>query len=152
MAPIPASEKNKAVVRKLYDDILTPGHLALLSQVVADEYVGAQGERGPAGMAETVGPVRAAFPDIKWTVESLLAEDDQVVVRWSWTGTHQGTFRSFAATHRSVTTGAIVVYQLRDFKIVRSWMQSDRLGFLQQIGGLPPEVAAQLQPAKAPSR
>ncbi|MBO2011057.1 ester cyclase [Hymenobacter negativus] len=152
MPDIPASEKNKAVVRKLYEDILNPGQLDLLPQVVADEYVGAQGEHGPTGLAATIRPVRAAFPDISWTVESLLAEGDQVVVRWSWTGTHQGAFRSFAATHRPVTNSAIAIYQLRNFKIVRSWMQSDRLGFLQQIGALPPELAAQLQPPSPPSR
>jgi steroid delta-isomerase-like uncharacterized protein len=152
MTNLQTSEKNKAVVRKLYEDILNPGQLALLGQVVADDYTGVQGEHGPAGLAATISPLRAAFPDIKWTVEDIIAEGSQVVVRWSWAGTQQGAFRGFSATHQPVTNSAIAIYQLRDYKIVRAWMQSDRLGFLQQIGAIPPDIAARLQPAPAAQR
>ena len=75
--------ENKTTVRKLYEDILNTGKFELLSQIISGDYTGIRDAKGPAGFVATVGPVRAAFPDIKWTVEDLIAEGDEVVARWS---------------------------------------------------------------------
>lgn len=130
-------EANKAAVRRLYLDILSTGQLERLDEVIAPDYAGVRGERGPTGFAATITPVRAAFPDIQWTIDDLVAEGDRVVVRWSWRGTHRGQFQAFAPTQKVVTQQAIVIYSFREGKMTQAWMQSDRLGFLQQMGAVP---------------
>ena len=132
--------QNKATVRKLYEEILNTGKLELLNQFISPDYSGPRGIKGPAGFAEPVSTVRAAFPDVKWTVEDLVAEGDKVLIRWSWKGTNTNSFEGFPATNKEVNHHAMNVFEFRAGKIVRSWMESDRLGFYQQIGVLSPEA------------
>ncbi len=130
-------EGNKAVVRRIYEDCLNTGRLELLDQFIAEDYEGPDGRKGPAVFGQVIGELRRAFPDIRWTVEDLFAEGDRVAIRWTWRGTQKGAFRGFPASGRQVNDSAVAIYQLRDGKAVRVWIQTDRLGFLQQIGVLP---------------
>lgn len=135
-------EKNKEAVRKLYEDILNTGKLELLNQIIAEDYVGIAGQNGPAGFAEQVKVLRQGFPDIHFTVEDLIADRERVVVRWTWQGTHTGTFGNFHASLKKVNNHGIVIYQFKDNKIVQSWIETDRLGVLQQIGVVPQDLGS----------
>lgn len=131
---------NKAAIRTLYDHI-NQGGSAGFAEVVSDDYVGARGERGPAGFASVVAALRTGFPDIQFTLDDIVAEGDRVAVRWNWHATHSGTFAgpsgSFPATGKPVTTTGMTIYQLADHKVIRNWLETDRIGALQQIGALP---------------
>ena len=133
-------EKNKEAIRNLYEGILNQGKMELLNQIISEDYTGIRGEKGAAGFAETVNSIRAAFPDIKWTVEDLIAEGDKVVIRWSWTGTNTSSFRGFPPSQKKVSDNAIAIYQFSGDKVIKAWIQSDRLGFLQQIGVIPQDL------------
>jgi steroid delta-isomerase-like uncharacterized protein len=133
MAKIPDIERNKAIVLRLYNEILNTGKLDLLREVIADNYAGPRGITGPNGFAATIVPVITAFPDIHWTIEDILAEGDQVMIMWSWKGTNKYSFDGFPATNTIVVHHAISVFELHEGKIAKGWMQSDRLGFYQQI-------------------
>jgi predicted ester cyclase len=130
-------EKNKQVVQRIYEVAINERRPELTAELVSPGYVGPQGERGPGGFNANVQSLLAGFPDIRFRIEDLLAEGDRVMVRWAWTGTHSGTFRGIAPTGRRVSTTGIVLYQLRDGKVVRNWLESDRLGVLQQLGIVP---------------
>jgi len=129
-------EANKATVQRLYEEGINPGRVELMNELVGDEYVGPNGEQGPAGFAVTVQDLRRGFPDITFTIEDLVAEGDRVAVRWRWHATHAGQFRTFAATSRHVTNTGIAIYELRNGRITRAWLETDRLGALQQIGAI----------------
>jgi steroid delta-isomerase-like uncharacterized protein len=134
METIVSPDSNKAIIRRLYEEILNTGKLELLDQVVADDYTGPRGIKGPLGFASAVKPVILAFPDIKWSIEDIIAEGDKVVVMWSWKGTNKNSFDGFPPTNKEVTHHSINIFQLSGGKIVNAWMQADRLGFYQQIG------------------
>lgn len=142
------SEKNREVVRRIYEDCLNTGQLELLNQFVGQDFVGIDGQKGPAGFAGIIQELRQGFPDIHWTIEDLIAEGDRVAVRWEWQGTHQRTFRGFPASQKQMTNSAIAIYQLRDNKVVQAWIQTDRLGFLQQIGVVSPDLGSAPQSQK----
>jgi steroid delta-isomerase-like uncharacterized protein len=135
-----SQNENKSTVRKLYEEILNTGKMELLAQVISDEYTGALDRKGPAAFAENISPVRAAFPDIRWTIEDLIAEDDKVVARWSWTGTNTASFAGFPPSNKTVIHHAISIFQFSGSKIIKAWMQADRLGFFQQIGVIAQDV------------
>lgn len=139
---------NREVVRKLYEDCVNNGNLALVPTLVAEDYVGPNDDRGPEGYQKIVTALRSGFPDIHFTIEEILTDGDKVVVRWSWRGTHTGNFRGMAASRKSISDTGIVIYQLRDEKIVHSWLESDRLGVLQQMGVVDPNIG---RPAAKPS-
>jgi steroid delta-isomerase-like uncharacterized protein len=143
-----SSERNKQLVQSLYRDCLNSGQFSLADELIAPDFVGAEGEKGPTGFAHNIEGLRAAFPDIHFTVEDMIAEGDRVVVRWRWEATHDGSFRGIAATHKHVKNTGIAVYQIRDQKIVRAWAQIDRLGVLQQIGVVPTNLTASSRTAQ----
>ena len=133
-------ERNKQTIRRLYEECINGRRLELLPALVGDDFVGANGEKGASGFAGTIGDLRTGFPDIRFDLEDVIAEGDRVTVRWTWQGTHEGPFRGLAPSLKPVTTAGIAIYQIRDDKIVRSWLQTDRLGVLQQIGLIPAGV------------
>jgi steroid delta-isomerase-like uncharacterized protein len=141
---------NKRSVGKLFETF-NQGDLGPVDELVGPEYVGAQGDKGPAGFKAVVVGLRTAFPDLRYTVDDIVAEGDQVAVRWHWTGTHQGPFRTFSATGKAVSNTGAGIFRLRDGKIVAAALETDRLGFLEQIGAVPPNVGRGPQPT-APAR
>ena len=125
--------QNKALIRSLYEDIINNRRLERLDEVIAPAFEGA-GAKGPQGFRNTVTDLVTAFPDIRFKIEDMIAEGDKVVARWSWTGTHSAPFRGYPTSHRQIHNEALVMYQIADGKITHSWLQSDRLGGLQQMG------------------
>jgi len=140
MDTIQTQEENKAKVRRIYEDILNTGRLELLGEFISDDFISAQGTKGPDGFAQIIVSLRHGFPDIKWEIADLIAEGNKVVVRWTWTGTNSGSFRDFPVSNKKVTDHAIAIYQFKDNKVVQAWLQTDRLGFLVQIGVIPPDI------------
>lgn len=136
------ADQNKAIIRNLYEEILNQEKWELLEPVIAEDYIGVAGQKGAAAFAETVRGLRQGFPDIQWTVEDLVAEGDKVTVRWSWQGTHSNTFMGIPPTGKALNNHAIAIYQLRDNQVIHAWLESDRLGFLQQIGMIPQDLRA----------
>ena len=79
----------------------------------------------------------AAFPDISFTVEDMIAEGDKVVTRWSLSATHKGEFQGIAPTGNRVSITGVDISRIVAGKVVESWMYSDRVGLLQQLGVIP---------------
>jgi predicted ester cyclase len=147
-------DQNKKNVEKLFETFGN-GDLAALEQLVAPEYVGPQGDKGPAGFRAVIVGLRNAFPDIHYTVDEMVAEGDSVAVRWHWTGTHRGPFRAYAPTGKAVSNSGSGIFRFQHDKVVSAGLETDRLGFLQQIGavaenvGLGPRAGSPAQPGAA---
>ena len=142
-------EENRRKVTMLFE-AFNDGGLGVIDELVDPKYVGAQGETGPAGFKAVVTGLRAAFPDIHYTLDDVVAEGDQVAVRWHWTGTHRGVFRGFPATGKTIANTGAGVFQFQDGKIVTAVLETDRLGFLEHIGAGPEGIGRAAQ--SAPSR
>jgi steroid delta-isomerase-like uncharacterized protein len=131
------SDQNKRNVEKLFDDGFNRGDLALVDQLVAPEYIDPTGATGPAAFRAVAAGLRNAFPDIHYTLDDVIAEGDRVAVRWHWTGTHKGQFRAFAATGKAMKNTGTGIFRFKEGKIVAADLETDRLGFLQQVGAVP---------------
>ncbi len=123
-------EGNKAVVRRLLNEVWNRADLAVADQIFDAAYA--------AHEQASVPVVRAAFPDSHHTIEDLIAEGDKVVTRFTWRGTHRGEFMGVAPTGKPVTITAIDMVRIAEGRIVEHWAQADFLGLLQQLGALPP--------------
>jgi steroid delta-isomerase-like uncharacterized protein len=137
----PMSTDNARVVRSLFLDCFNTGRTEALAALVSPDFVGPGPERGPAAFAGVMERLRGSFPDIQYTLDDVIADGDRVAVRWTWRGTHDQPFRTFPATHARVANVGIGVFQVTNGKIVRAWLETDRLGFLQQIGAIPYDPA-----------
>lgn len=131
------AQRNKAIVRKVYEDCLNKRNMAELKDLVSPEYVGIRGQKGVAAFEEPVSGLIKAFPDIQWKIETLVAEGNTVMIRWTWKATHTAPYQQFAATAKTVTNSAMAIYELNDRRIVSNLVLTDRYGFLQELGVLP---------------
>lgn len=121
----------------LYRDFINEGRLDRVAGLVSDEVETDGGGRGRSAFVGNIESLRSGFPDIRFSVEDLVGEGDRVVIRWKWEGTHLGQFRQLAPTQKRITTSGIAIHQLRAGKITRMWLETDRLGVLQQVGVVP---------------
>ena len=131
------TDMNKALVRALYEDCINGRDLDRLETLVAPDFIGARGERGPREFRATIEAVLTGFPGVRFELHDVFGEDDKVAVRWTFRAVHGGRFVGLAPSHADVTQEGNVIYQVRAGRITRAWLQADRLGVLQQIGALP---------------
>jgi predicted ester cyclase len=137
---------NKAVVRSFFEQVFNQGRLDLIEELFAPDYTGAgfagHGPSGPASVRRAVMAYRWAFPDIHFTVNTLTAEGDDVVVHVTWRGAHQGDFMGFAPTGRVVEVSGAELARLRPApeasgspRIVAAvWHVFDGLSLVRQLG------------------
>lgn len=120
-------EANKAVVRRLVDQVLNGGHLELIDELYAPELA------GPA--KRWITPFRASFPDIHMEIVELIAEGDKVVGRFTCSATHLGEWLGHAPTGRRFErVDEVSIFRLHDGKIAHAWSLEDTLERLRQLG------------------
>lgn len=75
--------------------------------------------------------MRGGFPDIQWTLEEMIAEDDKVAARFTMRGTHQGSFFGVPPTGKTIAVQAMNFYRLSGGQFIEERGQPDLLGLLQ---------------------
>ena len=121
------TEANKAIVRRLVDEVFNGGHLEVIDELYAPELV--------AAARRWIAPFRASFPDVYMEIVELIAEGDQVVGRFTCSATHLGEWLGQAPTGRRFErVDEVAIFRLRDGKIADAWSLEDTLGRLQQLG------------------
>src|SRR6266516_801588 len=97
-----AAEENTTRVRRFYEEFWNTGALELLDELFAPDFADHNAPPGLApgleGLKQFTLMLRAAFPDIQFSIEDGVAEADKVVTRWTLRGTHQGTFQGTPPT------------------------------------------------------
>jgi steroid delta-isomerase-like uncharacterized protein len=89
---------------------------------------------GREGFKQWMAASRTAFPDMRGTVEAVIAEGDRVAARMTWHGTHRGEFVGVEATGKRVSFSAFHLVRFSQDRAVDWWGTADLLGALQQLG------------------
>src|SRR5437879_10492668 len=147
------SENNKAVVRRLIEEVWNKGNLPLAEEVFTPVYEHRDAStpdfgRGPEGEKKRATLYRTAFPDLRLMVEDIIAEGETVVTRWSCRGTHKGDLRGIAPTGKQVTISGVSIVRFSGSKMAESWINWDALGLMQQLGVVPELAKAKAVAAK----
>jgi steroid delta-isomerase-like uncharacterized protein len=121
------SENNKILIRRWLDKVFTCGDLREADELFTQNYAlhdpsFPHNVYGPGGIRQYVTTYRAAFPDIRVTVEDQLAEGAKVATRWTARGTHLGEFLGLAPTGDEVTVSGIEFDLIADGKIDEAWV------------------------------
>ncbi len=80
----------------------------------------------------------AAFADIGFAVEDILAEGDKVAMRFTMRATHKGMFMGIQPTGKQVVSTGAAIYRVTSGKIAEGWGFRDRMSLMQQFGASPP--------------
>jgi predicted ester cyclase len=85
-------EANKALLKRYADTVLSGHDLAAMDEFFHSDYVQEDPPDGMGpgrdGLRQWLATWMQAFPDVRWTVEEQIGEDDQVWSRSTWEGTH----------------------------------------------------------------
>lgn len=133
---------NKSLVRRLYAEVWNMRKLEVARELISPSH-GVQlmdaGDSGigPEAYARIVTEFVSAFPDLKFTVLDMIAENDKVVAFWNISGTHQGEFRGIAPTGKKMSVDGITINQLASGKIMDSYVSWDMWGMMRQLGAVP---------------
>lgn len=135
-----SAEENKALVRRYFEEVFNQGHVDLMDELLAPDYVNHGSIPGhPVQDREGIKQVemasRAALPDIRYSMHRLMAEGDMVAYHWTAEATHQGELMGIPATGRRIAAQGMVFSRIRDGKIAEQWRIVDVFGLLQQLGG-----------------
>jgi steroid delta-isomerase-like uncharacterized protein len=131
-------DDNKKIIRLFLEEVINQGRLERTRDLVAEDFTELDplpGQRqGREGLAEVIAMLLAAFPDMHWTVEEMVAEADTVVTRFAWTGTHHGPFMGIPPTSRPVAVKGVVIDHIVHGKMQKSRILMDNLSLMQQLG------------------
>lgn len=133
--------------RQLLEQTFNEGNFELVDRFLAADAVN-HDPSTPAQMRDLRGPevlkrmatmYRAGFPDLRFTIDDVIAAGDKVVLRWHTEGTHRGEVAGLAPTGARASVTGISVDHWKDGKIVEAWTEWDNLGLARQLGAAPPE-------------
>ncbi len=138
---------NKEIIRRLVDGVWRDRNLALIDDLIAQDYVGHDPTqpapiRGRDGFRQFVDMYLSAFHDAVVTIDDQIAEGDQVVTRWTGRGTHTGELMGIAPTGKEVTVSGMTISRIENGKIAEEWELLDALGMLVQLGAVPQPATA----------
>jgi predicted ester cyclase len=141
-----SGEENKALIRRVMDEVFSQGDTEKIDQYFAPNWVqhdappNAGGDRN--ALKQVLRTIRGGFPDVRTRIDIILAEGDLVAYRATAEGTHTKEYFGVAPTGKRVTLRQMNIDRIRDGKIVESWSESFGQGFHYQLTGKAPPVAA----------
>ena len=137
------TEKNKEIVRRFVQEVWNEGKLDVADEVLAANYIEHPSTPNEAKKEEAHGPdvmkrfvqmFRGAFPDMIFTIEHMVAEEDKVAIHLVGRGTHEGELHGLPPTGKRVNIGGAAIHRIEGSKIVETYQVVDRLSLREQLG------------------
>lgn len=132
-----STEDNKAFIRRILDG-LNQKNVAIIDELCTPDFVfhdpANPQVRSREDFKQWFTGMCAAFPDLRFSLEDMLAEEDKAAYRYTFRATHSGSWRGGAPTGKSITITATAIARITDGKSTELWQNTDALGLLQQLG------------------
>ena len=128
-AQAPARGDNKAIARRYFDEILNKGNTATVDAIIAADVIFRNPPTVIKGIAEfrkLVASLRAAIPDLHFTLEDEFGEGNKVATRWVMRGV-QG----------KLNVSGMDIFLIENGKVREIWVNMDTLAQAQQMGMVP---------------
>lgn len=141
------SEAYKELCRRYFEEVWNNRNMTAVDEFFGANYIEHDPNspdfgKGPESVRKRVSYYVTAFPDTRFTIEALIAEGDQCVIRWTVRGTHRGELRGTPPTGRQVTLTGTTSVRIANGKFVESYSNWDALGLMQQLGAVEKQRAA----------
>ena len=132
-------DQNKQIMRRMIEEVWNQGNLATADELFAPTHTSPSAPQlppGSEGVKFLVKAFREAMPDYHMTIDLIVADEKQVVGRFTQSGTHTGgDLMGMKASGRKATWTEIGILRVKDAKIVESWYEVDMLSMIQQLNG-----------------
>jgi steroid delta-isomerase-like uncharacterized protein len=133
------SAENKAIVRRLYGEVWNARRTEVVNEILSLSHalhgtITEGSAIGPEAYKATVTRFLTGFPDLRFSIDDMIAEDEKLVVSWNISGTHRGEFMGIPPTNKKVSADGITIHHILNGKIMDSFANWDVLGMIQQFG------------------
>ena len=132
------SEENKDLARRSWEMLVNQQNPDAIDELYTPNFVWHEPDRdiqGPEEGKQFLRMYLSAFPDLHCSVEDEIAEGDEVVTRWTMSGTHQGEIEEFGPpTDKRLEIKGITIHRIEGGKIAEEWERYDNLSVMQQLG------------------
>ena len=140
--PATTEPENEAIVLRYLQELLNGQNLVVVEEIFAADHIhhrafGLPDERGIEARRDSLEGWYAGFADFRTDVDDVIAEDDQVVVRYTEHGTHMGEWQGIAPSGQPVTWTGIFIFRLECGRIAETWVESDALAQIRQVAATP---------------
>ncbi len=136
-------EANLEMYQTVWDEIINEGKI---DEINADNFdaniVGIASPENVVGIDAFKAYYQnylTGFSDVSFTVTDLFGQEDNIVKRWNFKGTHTGDFFGIPATGNTVDINGVTIVKMKDGKIAQEEDILDNLEFMQQLGLIPRE-------------
>ncbi len=136
------SAGNKAIIGRLYEEVWNQRKFEVINEIISPSHAlqapnVAGSAVGPDAYKRQVLRFLEGYPDLHWTIEDTIAEEDKVVACWTISGTQGGKYLGIPATNKKVSVDGITIHHIANGKIMDSYSNWDALGMMQQLGVVP---------------
>ena len=145
MSTAGATTRSTEETARAYFDALAQGDVEAMAACwkpgTVDHIHGTADMRVPDGLKTWFGDLFRAFPDFAVVVVDLVCQDNRAAVRWSATGTFNGTgsFQGLQPNGASVETEGFDLLTIEGGLVVDNHAYTNELHVLRQVGTLPPQ-------------
>jgi steroid delta-isomerase-like uncharacterized protein len=132
---MPSTTENKEIARRFVEECWNQGDRNAMRDLIADQcryhdpaFPGVQ------DVQQHITSCRNAFPDLRFTIEDMIGERNEVVVHWTVRGTHKGPFLGMQPTNRPCTVSGTSISRIEGGKVVEHWADWNVMTLMEQLG------------------
>lgn len=138
--PATTTVENVAIARQWHEEVINRRNPGVLADILGENLVhhaagGYPETMDAAGVASMMDDFLAAFPDLVYTFDFFVAENDLVVQRYTATGTQEGALGTLPASGRKATWTGVNIFRIACGKIAEVWSEVDALSRNRQLSG-----------------
>ncbi len=131
------SNDNCSIVLRWFEEVWNQRRPETIAELMTDESI-CYTDQGPLVGSEgfkqiQYEPLLSAFPDIRVEVDGMISDGDEVVVRWTATGTHTGGGLPIPPTMKPATFTGISWIRIRDGKLQEGWQSSNIVDVIRRL-------------------
>jgi steroid delta-isomerase-like uncharacterized protein len=136
------SRQNQAIAHSLIDEVWNGRRLEVVDELLAPTFTNHDPNTpdlgtGPEAYKNLVNLYTTAFPDLRFSIEEIISDEETVVTRWRSSGTHKGELQGIPPTNQTITLEGITINHIENGKILDQHVSWDALGMMRQLGVAP---------------
>jgi steroid delta-isomerase-like uncharacterized protein len=132
----PPLQRNKALMNRYVEIVLNGRDVNRFNEVVASDFVAHRADQVLQGIDTLERQMESwwrAFPDLHFTADIMMAEENRVAISYTAPGTHKGEFAGIAPTGRQITWRGIMIYTIRDNRVAEAIAQWNDRDVIEQL-------------------
>ena len=130
------SETNRALAKRWFQEVWNDRKADTIDELLSADAIGhmeGMETRGTADFKKVREGLLDAFPDLRVIVEEIVAEGDNVVIRWRVNGSHHGHGLGFAPSGRAADFRGMTWLRFAGGRIVEGWDSWNQGALLQSL-------------------